>query len=221
MNYMYTLWLRSTNFPKSFRPFQKPRCQKSDIKEVHNLKFRHCLGVEAHMTWKYLQYVCHLTQSCKWLSSLGTLEIQSPHAFWRLYTLKPKTVIMEKKIERNILSVSKSVAWHQKYVHNKACLEMGYTPRAWRQVRWCLYLQMERSSILRQRHIVPLVYCPSCRKWCKNSRPGTSGMKHCGMSPTSTRICLQTRDVHRNRNAPHDYIYTGSSGKQEVTLEFS
>jgi hypothetical protein len=25
----------------------------------------------------------------------------------------------------------------------------------------------------------------------------------------------------RNHNAPHDYTYTGSSGKQEVTLELS
>ena len=31
----------------------------------------------------------------------------------------------------------------------------------------------------------------------------------------------QTRDVHRNRNAPHDYVYTGSSGKQEVKLQIS
>ena len=49
INYMYTLWLGSTNFAKSFRPFQKPRCQKSDIKEVHYLKFRHGLRVAAHM----------------------------------------------------------------------------------------------------------------------------------------------------------------------------
>jgi len=49
MNYMYTLWLVSTNLTKNFRPFQKARCQKSDIKEVHNLKFRHDLSVVAHM----------------------------------------------------------------------------------------------------------------------------------------------------------------------------
>jgi hypothetical protein len=39
------------------------------------------------------------------------------------------------------------------------------------------------------------------------------------MSPTSITICLQTREIHRNCNAPCDYTYTGSSGKQEVTLE--
>jgi len=34
------------------------------------------------------------------------------------------------------------------------------------------------------------------------------------MSPTSIPICLQTREVHRNSNASHDYTYTGSIGKQ-------
>ena len=45
---MYTLRLGSTNFPKTFRPFQKPRCQKSDIREVHIMKFRHCLDIVGH-----------------------------------------------------------------------------------------------------------------------------------------------------------------------------
>ena len=38
--------------------------------------------------------------------------------------------------EKNLgLSVSKSVAWYQKYVHIKACLARGYIPSAWRQVK--------------------------------------------------------------------------------------
>jgi hypothetical protein len=41
------------------------------------------------------------------------------------------------------------------------------------------------------------------------------------MSPASIRICLQTREVHINCNAPCDYTYTENSGKQEVTLELS
>ena len=135
MHYMYTLRLRSTNFPKTLRPFQKPRWQKSDIKEVHNLKFRHCLDVVGHTTWKYLQYVCHLTQSCKWLSLLGKLEIQSPYAFWKLHTL-----LLWKKIKHDIITVSKSVAWYQKYMHIKVCAYSSlpsnrYTPRAWREVK--------------------------------------------------------------------------------------
>jgi len=48
MKYMYTLWLGSTDFPKTLRSFQKPTCQKSDIKKFHNLKFRKCVGVVAH-----------------------------------------------------------------------------------------------------------------------------------------------------------------------------
>jgi hypothetical protein len=40
------------------------------------------------------------------------------------------------------------------------------------------------------------------------------------MSPTSITICLQTREVHRNHNAPCDYTYTGSSGKQKLLLSF-
>ena len=71
MNYMYTLWLTSTDFLKTLRPSQKLRCQKCDIKGIHNLKFRHWLGVAAHKISKYLEYVCHLTQSSKWLSLLG------------------------------------------------------------------------------------------------------------------------------------------------------
>jgi hypothetical protein len=49
MNYMNTLWLGNTNFPETLRPFKKPWIQKSDIKEIQNLKYRHSLGVVAHM----------------------------------------------------------------------------------------------------------------------------------------------------------------------------
>jgi len=46
MNYTYTLWLGPIHFPKTFKPFQKPRCQKIDILEVHNLNIRHCLVLQ-------------------------------------------------------------------------------------------------------------------------------------------------------------------------------
>ena len=55
---------------------------------------------------------------------LRTLEIQSQHVFLRLYTLKSKTVIME-RIEHDILSVSKSVVLYQQYLHVTACLATG------------------------------------------------------------------------------------------------
>jgi hypothetical protein len=108
MNYMYILWVGPTKFLKTLKPFQKCRCQKSVMNKVHT-KFRRCLDVLAHKIWKYLQYVWHFTQSCKWLSSLRKLELQSPRVFWRLYTLKSRTVTME-TITHDSLSVSKSVA---------------------------------------------------------------------------------------------------------------
>ena len=46
-------------------------------------------------------------------------------------------------------------------------------------------------------------------------------MKQWSMSPTSITIRLYTREVHTNHNAPCGYTYTGSSRKQEVTLELS
>ena len=51
--------------------------------------------------------------------------------FWKLYILTSKNAIME----HDILSVSKSVAFYQKYVHTETCLPMGYIPRARRQVK--------------------------------------------------------------------------------------
>jgi len=109
MNYMYTLWLWSTNFPKSFRPIQKPWIQKSDTTEFQNLKYRHSLGVLAHMVENTSSMSVTSPRAAS-DSSLGTLDMHSSHAFWRLYTLKSKTVIME-KIKHEVLSVSKSVVW--------------------------------------------------------------------------------------------------------------
>ena len=100
---------RVHKFSKNLEAISKTLDSEECHKEVQNLKYKHSLGVVAHMIWKYLEYVCHLTQSCKWLSSLGTLEMQSSHVFWRLYTLKSNSDIME-RIKRDVLSVSKSVA---------------------------------------------------------------------------------------------------------------
>jgi hypothetical protein len=41
------------------------------------------------------------------------------------------------------------------------------------------------------------------------------------MIPTSITINVQTTEVHRNRHALFHYTYTGSSGKQEVTIQIS
>ena len=60
--------------------------------------------------------------------------MQSPHVFWKRYTLKFKNVII-KSIKHDILSVSKSVAWYQQYVYIKAYLSTGYIQAVWRQVK--------------------------------------------------------------------------------------
>ncbi len=45
-----------------------------------------------------------------------------------------------------------------------------------------------------------------------------STTKYWGMSPTFIIICLQNREVHRNRNASCGYTHTGSSRKQKLYL---
>jgi len=97
---------------------------------------------------------------------------------------------------------------------------MGYKPRAWRQVN-VMFIPATGTQLYSGKGICTISRMFLCRKLCKNSRPGTSGLKQWGMSPTSVTICLQTREVHINRNAPGVYTYTGGSGKLEITLELS
>jgi len=70
------------------------------------------------------------------------------------------------------------------------------------------------------RHIILLVYCPSCRKDAKIDNRNIKD-KTVGHVPYIYNKCLQTRKVQTNCNAPCDYMYTGSSGRQKVTLEHS
>ena len=135
MDELYTLRLGSAIFPKSFRPFQKPRSQKSNIKEVHSLKFRHCLCVVAHDL--RIPSVC--------LSPYPELQVTFIAGdTWNSESIcileATHIVIMEKKIKHDIITVSKSLASYQKYMHIKVCaywslLVTGYTLRAWRQVK--------------------------------------------------------------------------------------
>jgi hypothetical protein len=131
-----------------------------------------------------------------------------------------QTIII-KMLKHDMLNVSKSVARYQKYMHIKACVTMGNAPRAWGQVKMTFVLYLGGSTILWPKGIIIIIYCPSCRKQCKNWWPVISWTKHWGMCPTSITISLHTRGVHRNRNALCDYTYTGSSGKPEVTLDIS
>jgi hypothetical protein len=210
MNYVHVHTMAGVHkFSKNLQAISKPRCLKSDIQEFHNLKFRHCIGVVKHTIWKYLKYVCHLTHSWK----LWTLEMHRPHVFWRLYTLKSRLLLWKE------WNMTFSVC--QNLLHDIKCmciLQLAYQadiyPQPGGRPRIHLYQLMGRSTILRLRHIVLLVSCPSCRKWCKIWWPGTWSMKHWSMFPISITICLQTRQVHRNCNAPCDYTHTWSSGKQ-------
>jgi hypothetical protein len=109
----------------------------------------------------------------------------SPHAFWMLHTLKCR-LLLWKWLNMIILNLSKSVAWYQKYMHTKACVAMGNTPRAWGQVKMKFTLYFGGSAIFWLNDII-IIYCPSWRL-CKNWWPVISGMKHCGMFPTSAYI---------------------------------
>jgi hypothetical protein len=72
---MYTLRLRSTNFPKTLRPFQKPRWQKSDINEVHNLKFRQCVGVVTHTLSMSVTLPRAVSDFLHWIHLKGSLHV--------------------------------------------------------------------------------------------------------------------------------------------------
>jgi len=108
---------------------------------LFRIKFRSCFGTSMLLIneklFLFMPLCSHETRSTvptKWLLSLVTLDMQSPHVFWRLQTSKSKTLIMETN-KHDILHVSISVVWFQKCVHIKSCLARGYIPKAWRLVK--------------------------------------------------------------------------------------
>jgi hypothetical protein len=66
-------------------------------------------------------------------------------------------------LEHDILSVSKSAALYQKYVHIKTCLPTRYIPRAGKQVKM-MFIPAPEANYTQVRHTVLLVFCLSCRK---------------------------------------------------------
>jgi hypothetical protein len=107
MHYMSTLWLVSTNFPKTYQPLQKPKCQKSNIKKF--------------ITWNFgIAWVLQHT----WFENTVSMSVTSPRA--------AMTSIAGEKYKHDIVSVSKSTAWYQNYVHIKACLATEYC-NAWKE----------------------------------------------------------------------------------------
>lgn len=59
----------------------------------------------------------------------------------------------------------------------RACLARGYIPKAWRQIKVTIIPQPRRANYTEHRHIVLLVYHPSCLKQWKNWWAGISGMR--------------------------------------------
>ena len=150
------------------------------------------------------------------MSSMVTLEMQISPVFWRLYTLKCKNFIME----HDILSVSKSVALYQKYVHIKNGLAMGYITRVGRQVKM-IFIPVPEANYTQVRHTDLLVFCLSCSK----------NTKICGQEYKErvNGIC----PVYLYQSAYKTGKYTESAmhhvithiqeeaEKREITLEFS
>jgi hypothetical protein len=105
-------------------------------------------------------------------------------------------------------------------MHINAYVAMGNAPRLWGQDKMIFILYLGGSTIMWLKVIFIIIYCPSFRKlrtkWTVISR-----MKRSGTFSTSITTSLHTREAHRNRNAPCDYTYIGSSGKPEVTIEIS
>ena len=98
---------------------------------------------------------------------------------------------------------------------------MVYIPNAWRQGKMMFIPANGKVNYTQANAYCAISLLYFMQKTMQNSTPGTSRMKHWGMSPTSIKICLQTTKVHRNQNKQCDYTYTGSSVIQEVTLELS
>jgi len=133
---MYILCLGFRNFPKTWKPFQKPTCQKSEIQEVHNLNFRHCLVFSAQKFENIgSMAVTSPTGECDWnqLEHLkGTVCM-----FFGVCTHR-NTDCYYGKNEHDTLNVSKPVVRYLKYVHVKACLAGRYILTAWGQVKMTL-----------------------------------------------------------------------------------
>jgi hypothetical protein len=132
MNSMYALWLRTTHFPETFKSPQKPRCQKTDLEEVHNVNFRHCLCCSA-LDMK-ISGACLPPHPQLHVTGIdGDIWKAHLYIFWRLYKLKSRLSLLKNR--HDTLSVSKSAIWYEKYVHIIACLARSYISRAWVPVK--------------------------------------------------------------------------------------
>jgi hypothetical protein len=117
--------------------------------------------------------------------------------------------------------VSKSVALYQKYVHIKACLATGYTPRAWRQVKMMYIPATGKPNYTQAKAYCPISLLSFMWKMTQKFETRNVRDETMGNVPYIYNKLPTNHGSPINRNVPCDYTYTGSSGKDGVTLELS
>jgi hypothetical protein len=108
-----------------------------------------------------------------------------------------------------------------KYVHIKACLATVYVPRSMRQVKMIFIPVTGNVNYTQTRAYCPFSLLAYIQKMMQKFETRNVREETLGNVPYIYMNLLQTREAHINHNAPCDCTYTGSSGKQEVTIEFS
>ena len=101
-----------------------------------------------------------------------------------------------------------------------ACLARGYIPTAFRQVKVMFTLTPGRLTILRIRHIILLIYCPSCWERYKNWWTSISGTRKWGLI-AYTDTSLPTNQVKSIETALHSVIthILDAVKHREITLK--
>jgi hypothetical protein len=122
-------------------------------------------------------------------------------------------------IKHEVLSVSKSFAWFQLYVHIRACPSRIYIPVACGQVKLAFIPAPGKANYTEAKVYHPIILLYFTHKTIQNWWPGILGMSHWGMFPTSVTICLQIREVHRNCNAPL-HIYRKKQNRWKLHISF-
>jgi hypothetical protein len=123
-------WITCTHYSWGPHIFQKSWDHFRNLglrrvtKEIHNLNFRHCLGVLVHMIWKYLHNGCHLTRNCNLTFICGDTWNAQPTCFGGCTHWNPDSLWNQLNMT---FWVSKFIAWYQKYGHIKAWLANIYT----------------------------------------------------------------------------------------------
>jgi len=103
----------------------------------------------------------------------------------------------------------------------KACLARGYIPRYWGAGQDDNIPAPGKINYTQAKAYCPTSLLSSMQETMQKLMTRNIKGETLGHVPYIYNKCLQTKEVHRNRSAPCNYTYTGSSRKQEVTLELS